>query len=276
MSVSCSTDRAGSSSRSLAKAAESFTSSLRLAATTAKAYRGLLGDASELSSRAQRLKGLVGGHLRLGAFLDSELMHLGELMSRLIERNPVLEIELRHSNSRSIVKGVMSGELDAGIALGDADHAGVTVMPLCKLTYRIVAPAGWAERLKGGQWEGLASLPWISTPKDGSHFKMAESLFSRHRFAPQKVIEADSDASITSLVLAGVGMGLMREDLAAQAHRNGTVLMLERGRATTSLRFLYLSSRENDATIGALRSVLEELWLRPGAAVKPRIGETSC
>jgi DNA-binding transcriptional LysR family regulator len=229
----------------------------------------LLAGAAELSSRAQRLRGLIGGQLKLGAFLDSELLHLGELMSRLIERNPILEIELHHSNSRSIVKGVVSGELDAGIDLGDTEPAGVTALPLCKLTYRIVAPVGWADRLKGDQWQALAALPWISTPKDGSRFKMAESLFRRHGFAPQKVIEADSDASITSLVFAGVGTGLMREDLAAQAHRDGAVLMLEQGRATTSLRFIYLTSRENDSTIQALRSVLEELWLQPAITLSP-------
>jgi DNA-binding transcriptional LysR family regulator len=93
---------------------------------------------------------------------------------------------------------------------------------------------------------------------------MMESLFRRHGFTPQKVIEADSDASIASLICANIGMGLMREDLAAEAHRQGTVFMLEHGGATTSLRFIYLRTRENEATIGALRSVLEELWPLPG------------
>jgi DNA-binding transcriptional LysR family regulator len=41
----------------------------------------LLAGASELSSRARRLRGLVGGKLRLGAFLDPQVLQLGELMS---------------------------------------------------------------------------------------------------------------------------------------------------------------------------------------------------
>jgi DNA-binding transcriptional LysR family regulator len=224
----------------------------------------LLAGASDLSARAQRLRGLVGGQLKLGAFLDPELLQLGELMSRLIDRNPILEIEIHHSNSRSILHGVVAGQLDAGIALGDVEVAGVAALPLCKLRYRIVAPASWSERLKGAQLHDLAALPWIAAPKDGSHFRMIESLFRRHGFTPQKVIEADSDASIASLVCANIGMGLMREDVAAQAHRQGTVFMLEQGGATTSLRLIYLSSRENEAAISALRSVLEELWPLPG------------
>lgn len=228
----------------------------------------LLAGASELAARAQRLRGLVGGQLRLGAFLDPDLLQLGVLMSRLIERNPILEIELHHSNSRSIVRGVVSGELDAGIALGDGELAGVSALPLCKLSYRIVAPAGWADRLKSDRWSEVAALPWISTPRDGPHSQMAEVLFRRHGFTPQKVIEADSDASIASLVTAGVGMGLMREDLAVRAHREGAVWMLDQGRATTSLRFLYLTSRGNDSPIRALRSVLEELWLQSRAATE--------
>jgi DNA-binding transcriptional LysR family regulator len=149
------------------------------------------------------------------------------------------------------------------MALGEGEIPGVTALPLCKLQYRIVAPACWGERLRGAQWQDLAALPWISTPKDGSHSQMAETLFRRHRFTPQKVIEADSEASIASLVLANIGMGLMREDLAAQAHEDGRMLMLEMGGATTSLRFIYLGSRENDPAILALRTVLGELWPRP-------------
>lgn len=220
----------------------------------------LLAAASALSSQAERLRGQVGGHLKLGAFFDPSLLRLGELMNRLITRHPMLSIEIHHANSRAVLEGVTTGSLDAGIALGVGDVPGANALVLTKLHYRIVAPASWADDVKGAQWRDIAALPWISTPKGGSHFQMAESLFRRHRFTPQKVIEADSESIITSLVSANVGMALMREDLAAEAHAKGAAVMLKRGRAATLLRFIYLRSRENDPGILALLAVLEELW----------------
>jgi DNA-binding transcriptional LysR family regulator len=91
---------------------------------------------------------------------------------------------------------------------------------------------------------------------------MAETLFARHRFTPHKVIEADSESIITSLVFAGVGLGLMREDLAVQAHAKGQAVMVGKGSATTLLRFLYPRPREEDPAIKGLLAVVRELWLK--------------
>jgi len=89
---------------------------------------------------------------------------------------------------------------------------------------------------------------------------MAETLFARHRFTPHKVIEADSESIITSLVFAGVGLGLMREDRAIQAETNRQAVIVGRAKATTLVRFLYLGSREEDPAIKALHAVVREVW----------------
>jgi DNA-binding transcriptional LysR family regulator len=220
----------------------------------------LLHAASEVSSKAQHLRGQVTGRLKVGAFYDPALLRLGELMSRLMGANPMLDIEIHHRNSRAVTAGVCSGEFDAGIAMGDAAIPGVSAIILTRLQYRVVAPGKWSERLRGARWRDVAALPWISTPKDGSHYRMAETLFARHRFTPHKVIEADSESIITSLVFAGVGLGLMREDLAIEAHAKGQAVMLERGSASTVLRLLYQSGRQKQPPVEALLSVVRELW----------------
>lgn len=220
----------------------------------------LLAAAVELSGHAQRLRGKVSGRVKFGAFFDPTLLRLGELMSRLIRRHPMLEIEVHHNTSRAVIAAIASGELDAGIALGEDDIPGVNARVLSKLRYRIVAPRQWGERVNGARWKEIAALPWISTPRDGSHYKMAEHVFRRHRFTPIKVIEADSESIITSLVVAGVGLGLMREDLARDAEAAGRVIVLRRGAATTLLRFLYPRSRENEPAMRALVEAVQELW----------------
>jgi len=89
---------------------------------------------------------------------------------------------------------------------------------------------------------------------------MAADLFRKHRFEPVKVIEADSEAVIASLITAGVGLGLMREELAINAEKSGAVLVLDKGRPRTFLQLLYHSTREDDPAIRALLEVMKEIW----------------
>ena len=227
----------------------------------------VLVAAAEVASEAKQLQGQVSGRFRFAAVFDPDLLRLGELMSRLIERHPMLEIELHHRNSRNVTAGVASGDYDAGIALGDAEAPGVSTVVLRRLNYKIVAPGAWADRLKNADWATIAELPWISAPRGGSHHAMAEHLFRRHRFTPVKVLEADSESIITSLVFAGVGVGLMREDLARTAAEQNRAIVLERGTASTLLRLLYVTARESEPGIRAVRDVIRELWAQSATGV---------
>lgn len=220
----------------------------------------MLALATELHSEAQRLRGKLQGQLRFGAFFDATLIRLGDLMRTMVARYPLLDIEVRHMNSRSVIAGVRAGTLDAGMALCAQPPEGLKALPLERLRYRIVAPASWREKVAGAEWKTVASWPWISTPADGSHYRMATRIFERYGFKPAKVIEADSEAMITSLVFAGVGLGLMREDLATQASEAGKVVMVPEGEAEVELTLLHALGREGDAIIEALVGAVRGLW----------------
>ena len=234
----------------------------------------MLGLAGELTMEARRLRGKLEGRLRFGAFLDPGLLRLGELMRVLVTRHPMLDIEVHHQTSRAVIAGVRAGELDAGIALCARRPEDLAGLALDTLRYRIVAPASWAERVRGADWNAIAALPWISTPAEGSHFHMAARIFEQHAFRPAKVIEADSEAVITSLVFAGLGLGLMRDDLAREAEASGKAVTLPNGEADAVLTLLHPKPRADDPAIKALIEVVRELWPGPGAAhVKSSAGD---
>ncbi len=224
----------------------------------------ILAAAAEFSAHAQCLQGQVTGRLRLGAIFDPVLLRLGALMSRMIARHPMIEIEIHHGSSLSLIAGVRSGAIDAGFVLGARPLLGVAALPLKSLEYRIVAPAAWKKKLAGARWVEIARLPWISAPRDGSHYQMASELFARHRFKPFKVIEADSETAISSLVAAGVGLGLMRADLAAAAAEEQKIFVHPAGRARTLLRFIVPEGREAEPALRATLDVVRELWRSRG------------
>lgn len=228
----------------------------------------MLALAGELRAEALRLRGKLDGRLRFGAFFDPTLLRLGELMRSLISRHPMLDIEIHHRTSRAVIAGVRSGEFDAGMALCASPPDDLRALRLCRLRYRIVAPAAWADRVRAADWKCIAALPWISTPADGSHFHMASQIFQRHGFRPTKVVEGDSEVIITSLVFAGVGLGLMREDLAMEAELAGKAIVLPHGDAETSLTLLHAKSRDGDPAIDALVAAVGDVW-----SVSPAVDE---
>lgn len=226
--------------------------------------RKLLHIADDLFLNARRLRGQLSGTVKVAivspTVADTSLLRLGDIMKAMVTRHPLVAIEVHNRNSRSIVAGVTSREFDAGIALGNRPIPQVRRIRLKELHYRIVAPGTWPARIRQANWNEIAKSPWISAPRNGSHFQMATDLFRKHRFEPAKVIEADSEVVIASLVTAGVGLGLMRADLAREAQSNGAVLVVDKGRPRTFLELLYHSSRERDPAVQAVVSVVKEVW----------------
>jgi DNA-binding transcriptional LysR family regulator len=100
---------------------------------------------------------------------------------------------------------------------------------------------------------------------------LATKLFNANGAAPVRHVEADHEAVISSLVTAGVGVALMREDIAEGLAASGQVFVWDDARLATTLQFLYRRDRERDAPIHALRDVVRDVWKAgEGAASKPR------
>jgi len=70
---------------------------------------------------------------------------------------------------------------------------------------------------------------------------MQEELFEPRRLNLATIIEADQEASISTLVKAGIGIGLMRADLADAAERAGEIFVWRNDRKMNFLSFFFNS-----------------------------------
>ena len=84
-------------------------------------------------------------------------------------------------------------------------------------------------------------------------------------------VEADNEAVIRSLVVAGSGVALMREDVALEAASAGEVALWSNVRLETTLQFLYLRQREHDPEIWALLDVLHHVWTSAPEAIRETV-----
>jgi DNA-binding transcriptional LysR family regulator len=220
----------------------------------------VVAGAQALRSRAHAIKGDVAGRVSVGTVSDPDFIRVGDLLARAIEAFPLLEIELHHEISGAAFERVRDGELDASFYYGQRTDPAITAIPLRQFAYRVVGPIAWRDQLEDASWDDVAARPWIVTPAISTHRQLAGQLFQAHGVVPSTRIEADHEAVIRSLVVTGVGMALMREDLALEAARAGELVVWGDVRLATTLEFLYLKRREKEPPLRALVDVLQQVW----------------
>jgi len=232
------------------------------------AGRDLLGHASKvliaaesLKQAARKLKGGITGTLRIGTVSDPHTIRIGELLNGAVRRFPGLELELHHEMSGAAIENVREQKLDASFYFGDHPGAGFIAVPLREFVYRVAAPAQWADRVENADWSEIAALPWVMTPNISTHSRLVTKLLADHGIdMPQRHVEADDERVIIDLVESGVGVSLMREDVALDRQAAGEVTVWNKARLTTTLWFVCLAEKEDDALIAALLDLVRETW----------------
>ncbi len=224
--------------------------------------RAMLSAATELKNAARDLQGLLTGKATLGTILDPHVIRLGEFVNTLHQRHPSLDLELRQGISPWVMEGVSSGALDAAFFMGDKVHVAVKAHELASLPYRVVAPPGWRGKIEHADWPALADLPWVRGLSDSPHLVMVSEMLAQYGLTPRKAVEADQESTIKNLVTAGVGLGLMREDLAHEAAAAGEVCVWNGPGLQTRLSFVYLRERESDPVIMTMENVVREIWFK--------------
>jgi len=228
----------------------------------------VLDAAQQLRGRARALQGEVVGRARVGTVSDPEFTRVGEFLAHALEAHPLLEIEIHHEVSGAAFEKVRDGALDASFYYGNLQHSDVVGVPLLDYAYRIVGPAAWGDRLRHASWEELVQMPWILTPSISTLRALLDDLFHERGSSPVIRVQADNEAVMRSLVVAGGGVSLMREDLALTAAAAGEVALWNRVRLETTLKFLHLKQRENDPEMRALLDILHQTWTSAPAALR--------
>jgi DNA-binding transcriptional LysR family regulator len=232
----------------------------------------VLNAAQELKNQAKAMAGEITGKLSLGTVADPEFIRLGELLNLTLERFPLVALELHQRVSGQAFEDVRNGALNASFYFGELNSPNVAGLRLCDLTYRVAAPAAWKDRVKTANWNDIAALPWIFAPPVSTHNQLLHQLFGNHGVEPTKVVEADQESVINSLIESGVGLSLMREDQAQLAEAAGKAIVWGDERLDTALWFIYEAEQAHDPAVIALVEAVCDTWaLKPHAAKVRRV-----
>lgn len=219
-----------------------------------------LDAAREVRNRALALHTLVDGRLRIGTITDPDFIRLGPLLGELRARHPLIEIELHQEVSGKAFDAVLDGSLDASFYFGEREHPDVASLPLRRYRYVVAGPAAWRDQLAHSSWSDLAEMPWVLTPAVSTHQALVRQLFGDLPGKPEKTVEADNESVLVSLVIAGIGLSLVREDIARQKQREGELAVFPSLGVQTVLAFVHRRERGNDRAVRAVLVALREVW----------------
>ena len=80
---------------------------------------------------------------------------------------------------------------------------------------------------------------------------------------------------LTNLVVSGLGVALIRDDVARRLERTGEVVIWTRAAIDTTLWFVCAESRLREPAIAALLDIVRRTWKLSAAPVEQALAETS-
>lgn len=222
--------------------------------------QGILAGARDLINHARGLKGQLSGKAQIGVTLTPDLLRIGPWVSALTQRYPLLDLRLHHLVTGDVLNLVRKKELDGGFYLGKNPYVNVNTVLLAQLPFRIALPTAWAGKVDFGQPRDLGKLPWVGISQFSSISKITAELWRELNIAPKKVAECDHLDAIRELVIAGVGLALVREEEALALEAAGRVVLVPGLVKLAELQFVHPSDRGGDPILQALLTELAHCW----------------
>ncbi len=221
-----------------------------------------LSSVDAVRARAGALRQEVTGVARIGLNNEAARMRVPELLAALRRRHPAVEVHLVNSSSPRILENVRLGKLDLGFVYDNILEPGheIEAIGLEDVDMAVVGPTSWAERVCQASWEELAGLPWVWFSERCPFQFLLESSFSCRDLPLNKVMVGDNDATLRTLVAAGIGLTLLRRDDALEAEAAGEVCLWRREGLTLGLSLVYRRERAEDRVIAAIVSAVAEVW----------------
>lgn len=210
-----------------------------------------------LLAEAMRGRGEVSGRLRLGAGTNSNNEAIGRLLTTLSERCPSVEVTIKHHTSREILDGIRDGRLDAGF-YNEPGHpaSDVATVEVAQFAIHLVAAPGLLAGARRPDWKAISDLPWIYPTESACCARTAERLFASQGFRPKRVISADRQELTKTLVMSGIGVGLLHADAAKSAERRGELDLVFEAETRVRVLFAHLASRAEDPVLVAAASIM--------------------
>ncbi|MGK8891830.1 LysR family transcriptional regulator [Burkholderia gladioli] len=220
-----------------------------------RARRLLAEMEATLDDVERQVQGLAG-RVRLGASTGAFAHLLPQVLARLRELHPDIDVQIAVLTSRDTLAQLSAGSLDVGlVALPQAAVAGLAIEPWRRDPMLAFLPEHWnAPAQVSPAW--LATRPLILNDMSTRLARQTYEWFAADGHRPQPRIELNYNEAIKSLVAAGYGATVLPHEAGAPAPDPRVAM---RPLRPALWRELGIAHRA-DSVERATRHVLDALW----------------
>ncbi|OPZ61124.1 MAG: HTH-type transcriptional regulator CatM [Deltaproteobacteria bacterium ADurb.Bin510] len=219
--------------------------------------RAILNGLEDFAATAASLNASPQAILTVGLNTDPQVLKIDQLVDLCQNTNPRLSFNFISTNSPVVLKGLHSGEFDAGFVFGPCSLAELTCEPLTEIELKLVAPHSWHDRIQGRSLAELARLPWVMPPGECPYSMLLKAEFARLGLEPEVRLTADQEPILKSLVTAGHGLSLLPS---FELKPEDSLSVWDGPGFKLALSFVCRLSRSQQPELMAFKQVLKRLW----------------
>jgi len=170
---------------------------------------------------------ISGGALPIAASLSICTYLLPEVLKKYQESHPNVVVSVRSGNSAQVLKMVLDGEVDLGLARS-LNHPEVETIQLRDDPLILVGHPGHpALARKKVRLEELESVPIISYDRGSSDWTLMNGLFRRNGLLPNIVLEVETIEACKRMALRKLGLAFLPQIAVVDELRRGKLRPLE-------------------------------------------------
>jgi DNA-binding transcriptional LysR family regulator len=187
----------------------------------------LLRTVASARQAVHELQPQTGGALRIAASLSVCTYLMPDVMQDYKSESPKVMVHLRSGNSMQVLKMVLEGEAEIGVARS-LNHPEVETMTLRNDPLILVGhPAHPMAGKREVRLEEVESWPLIFYDRGSSDWTLSQGLFRRAGLLPNVALEVETIEAAKRMVERKLGFGFLPQIALSQELRQGKLISIE-------------------------------------------------
>ena len=219
--------------------------SLRLNSTG----RGLLTQVEDLLAKAGEIEGFLAGG-KLGPLAVGATLTIGNYLATLIvaeylQRHPESRVDLKVSNTRNVLDGLIRCELDVGLIEGEANDPDLLLEPwLADELVVFCAPQHKLAQVAQVSNQQLADETWILRERGSGTRALFDRVVAPSLAQVNIQLQLEHTEAIKRVVEAGLGLSCLSRVSLRDAFRRGSLVEIKTPQFNLQRHFYFVQHRQ--------------------------------
>jgi len=172
--------------------------------------RSVISETDALRFEIDELRGLMRGHVTVGALLFGGELDIPATLARFIETYPEIEVGLREGMAQRMIDRLLEGSLDLAFAMQAQPPDGLEALILSHEELVLATSPGHPLAGSGPlRLQALAGQPLIAFERGSSTRSVVEAALAAAGVVPRIALEANDLALVRGLVAQGIGAAII-------------------------------------------------------------------